>query len=140
MPDLKGETPMPATFFQMAEEEMSAATAVSAEEALQILADHPDALLVDVRDKEEVAVTGKSPRAVNAPGRSIAWLADLEVPEEYQEPELQDRSRKILTTCGSSPAYRGASAANLLARMGFADVVFVDGGMAALLEAGIEVE
>ena len=131
---------MPATFFQMAEEEMSAATVVSAKEALQILEDHPDALLVDVRDKEEVVATGKSPRAINALGRSIAWLADLEVPNEYQNPELRNRSRKILTTCGSSPAYRGASAANLLTRMGFTDVVFVDGGMAALLEAGIEIE
>ena len=37
-----------------------------------------------------------------------------------------------------SPSYRGASAANVLTRMSFTDASFVDGGMAALLVAGIE--
>lgn len=52
--------------------------------------------------------------------------------------ELQDRSRRVLTTCGGAPSYRGALAANVLTRMGFTDASFVDGGMAALLAAGIE--
>jgi rhodanese-related sulfurtransferase len=62
-------------------------------------------------------------------------MADLE--SDYRSMELQDRSRRILTTCGGSPSYRGAAAANVLTRMGFTDVSFVDGGMAALLDAGI---
>ena len=123
------------TFAQMEERAISNANAVSASEALQILEGDPDALLVDVRDTSEMEATGLGLRAISAPGRAVAWMADLE--SEYRSQELQDRSRRILTTCGGSPSYRGASAANVLTRMGFTDVSFVDGGMAALLAAGI---
>lgn len=131
---------MAKTFMQLADEAMMRAHAVSAEEALRELKENPGALLVDVRDVEEVRVTGLGAGAVNAPGRSIAWKADMEIDEELREPELQDRARRILATCGASPCYRGASAANLLTEMGFTNVSFVQGGMKALLAAGIATE
>lgn len=127
---------MAETFAQMEARAISQGDAVSAVEALEILESDPNALLVDVRDESEVAATGLAVRAITAPGRSIAWMADLE--SEYRSQELQDRSRRVLTTCGGAPSYRGASAANVLTRMGFAEASFVDGGMAALLAAGIE--
>jgi rhodanese-related sulfurtransferase len=126
---------MAETFAQMEEREISAAHGVSASDALQILESDSNALLVDVRDTAEVEATGLGVGAICAPGRAIAWMADLE--SDYRSMELQDRSRRILTTCGGSPSYRGAAAANVLTRMGFTDVSFVDGGMAALLDAGI---
>ena len=126
---------MAETYAQMEERAISNAHAVSASEALQILESDANALLVDVRDDSEVDATGFGTRAICAPGRSVAWMADLE--SEYKSQELQDRSRRILTTCGGSPCYRGASAANVLTRMGFTDVSFVEGGMSALLSAGI---
>jgi rhodanese-related sulfurtransferase len=126
---------MAETFAQMEEKAISSAQAVSAGEALQILDSDPNALLVDVRDESEVDATGLGIRAIMAPGRAIAWMADLE--SEYRSPELQNRSRRILTTCGGSPCYRGASAANILTRMGFTDVSFVEGGMKSLLSEGI---
>ena len=129
---------MAKTFLQMAEEAMAQACEISAEDALQKLEQDSNALLVDVRDESEVQLTGLGVGAINAPGRSIAWKADLEIDEAYREPELEDRSRRIITTCGSPPCYRGASAANLLTEMGFTNVCYVDGGMAALLGAGIE--
>jgi rhodanese-related sulfurtransferase len=107
------------TFMQFADQEMAQAHAISVKEALQILKQDSNAMLVDVRDDSEVEATGMGIGAVNASGRSIAWKADLEIDEEYREPELQERSRRIITTCGSSPCYRGASAANLLNEMGF---------------------
>ena len=128
------------TFLQMAEEAMSKAKSVSAEEAIALLDRNPDALLVDVRDEAEVEVTGIGSQAVNAPGRSIAWMADAEPDNEWRNPELQDRNRKLLTTCGLSPCYRGAKAANLLTKMGFTDVAYVEGGMSALLAAGLKTE
>ncbi len=131
---------MAKTFMQMADEEMAKAHAISAEEAVKQLKQDPNALLVDVRDESEVEVTGMGIGAVNAPGRSLAWKADLEIDEEYRERELQDRSRRIITTCGFSPCYRGASAANLLTEMGFSNVSYVDGGMKALLAAGLPTE
>ncbi len=131
---------MAKTFMQMADEEMAKAHAISAEEAVKQLKQDPNALLVDVRDESEVEVTGMGIGVVNAPGRSLAWKADLEIDEEYRERELQDRSRRIITTCGFSPCYRGASAANLLTEMGFSNVSYVDGGMKALLAAGLPTE
>ena len=128
---------MEKTFMQLAREAMAQAHSISASEAIRELTDNPQALLVDVRDAEEVQVTGLGAGAINAPGRSIAWKACREFDEEYREPELQDRSRRILTTCGSSPCYRGASAANLLREMGFTDVSYVEGGMKALLNSGL---
>ena len=126
---------MAETFAQMEQKAISSAHAVSAVEALEILDNDPNALLLDVRDESEVAASGLGLRAMMAPGRSVAWMADLE--SEYRSQELQDRSRRILTTCGGAPSYRGACAANVLTRMGFGHVSFVDGGMAALIAAGI---
>jgi rhodanese-related sulfurtransferase len=131
---------MAKTFMQLANEAMAQAQAISAEEALKQLEEDPNALLVDVRDESEVEVTGMGIGAVNAPGRSLAWKADLEIDKEYREPQLQDRSRRIITTCGSSPCYRGASAANLLTEMGFSNVSYAEGGMKALLAAGLPTE
>jgi rhodanese-related sulfurtransferase len=125
------------TFMQLAEEAMATADSVSAGEALRELSAGSNVLLVDVRDAEEVAATGMGVGAVNAPGRSIAWIACSDFDEQYREPELQDRSRRILTTCGMSPCYRGASAANLLTEMGFENVAYVEGGMKALVAAGL---
>ena len=130
---------MAKTFMQLANEAMVQALEVSAAKALRELEDNPAALLVDVRDADEVEATGLGEGAINAPGRSIAWKACLEFDEAYREPELQDRSRRILTTCGSSPCYRGATAANLLTEMGFTNVAYVQGGMKALLAAGLPV-
>ena len=129
---------MAITFAQMTEEAMANGHMISAGDALEELKSNPDALLVDARDEAEVVATGLGVGAIHAPGRSIAWLADTEIDPQWQEPELQDRSRRIITTCAMSPPYRGAKAAELLGKMGFTDVSYVDGGMAALLEAGIE--
>ena len=128
------------SFMQLAEEAMAKAVSVSAEEAIQELSSGSNALLVDVRDKDEVAATGLGMGAINAPGRSIAWIACSDFDEEYREPELQDRSRRVLTTCGMSPCYRGACAANLLKEMGFENVAYVEGGMKALLAAGLQTQ
>ena len=131
---------MAKTFMQLADEAMAQAQAISAEDALQELKRDSNALLVDVRDESEVKATGLGVGAINAPGRSLAWKADLEVPVEYREQELQDRSRRIITTCGSSPCYRGASAVNLLREMGFNNTSYVEGGMQALIAAGLATE
>ncbi len=128
------------TFMQLANEAMAKAHAISVKETLQILEQDQSALLIDVRDESEVQSTGLGVGAINAPGRSLAWKADLEFDEEYREPELQDRSRRIITTCGSSPCYRGASAANLLTVMGFTNVSYVEGGMKALIDGGLVTE
>ena len=130
---------MARTFMQMAEEAMAQARAISAEEARQVLDGDSRALLLDVRDEAEVRSTGLGIGAINATLGPLAWKADLEIPEQWREPKLQDRARRIITTCGSSPCYRGATAANLLTVMGFTNVSYVNGGMEALMAAGLVV-
>ena len=49
---------MAKTFMQLADKAFAQAHSVSAEDALQEFRDHPNALLVDVRDVEEVQATG----------------------------------------------------------------------------------
>ncbi len=129
---------MAKTFLQMANEAMAKARSISAEDAIEELESNGEALLVDVRDEAEVEVTGIGQQGFNAPGRSIAWLADTDPNNEWRAPELQDRSRRIITTCGMSPCYRGAKAANLLETMGFTDVSYVEGGMTELLASGLK--
>ena len=99
---------MAKTFLQMANEAMGKAHTISAADAIKELETNARALLVDVRDEAEVAVTGIGQQGFNAPGRSIAWLADTDPENEWREPELQDRNRRVITTCGMSPCYRGA--------------------------------
>lgn len=41
----------------------------------------------------------------------------------------------VVAAPGRAPSYRGAAAANVLTSMGFQHVRFVDGGMAALINA-----
>lgn len=124
------------TYAQMEKREISSANSISAADAVAELANDAEVVLVDVRDTTEMEATGIGPSTVQAPGRAVAWMADQE--SEYRSSELQDRSQRIFTTCGGSPSYRGAAAANVLTAMGFKDVSFVDGGMAALLAAGIQ--
>ncbi len=131
---------MSLTFQQIAEQAMAQAEAIEPQAAIEALAQDPNALLIDVRDETEVAATGIGPQAKCAPGRSIAWLADDDPDNPYRDPSLGDRSRRIITTCGMSPCYRGASAANVLTKLGFGRVAYVSGGMAALLEAGLKVQ
>jgi len=131
---------MAKSFMQMANEAMVRARAISAEEARHCLEQNSSALLVDVRDEAEVQSTGLGIGAINATLGPLAWKADLDIPEQWREPKLQDRSRQIITTWGSTPCYRGATAANRLTDMGFTNVSYVDGGMEALIAAGLPIE
>ncbi len=126
---------MAVTFAQMEEHEISSANPISAADAMAALSADPKILLVDVRDTAEMAATGIGSGAIQAPGRAVAWMADLE--SAYRDGALQDRTQRIFTTCGGAPSFRGAAAANVLTSMGFENVSFVDGGMASLIEEGM---
>jgi len=62
--------------------------------------------------------------------------ADLELPEELRNPELADRNRPILVTCGLGG--QAALGAYLLKQMGFADVAYIEGGTTAWKQEGFE--
>jgi rhodanese-related sulfurtransferase len=126
------------TFGQMAAEAFAAVPSVTPAEAQQRLAADPYTLVIDVRDAADVAQTGTVPGAANLSYGALTYLADNEVPEDWRDPRLADRSRPIITTCILGPL--GAIGGKLLHDMGFTDVSILAGGVQAWSEAGLPVQ
>lgn len=126
---------MAMSFMQMAEEAMAKVEGISAKEAQQRLEQDSNALLVDVRDAADISSTGLASGASNISLGMLPVKADLEVPEDWRDPGLQDRSRPVIITCQLGP--NGAIGARVLKDMGFTDVCYVNGGMEAWKADGL---
>ena len=112
---------------QMVQEAKAAGPGVNPVEAQRRLQENPDALLLEVRDTENIPADQKAPNMVNISLGSLLIRADLEVPEERCDIRLADRSRQVITTCGVGNL--AAMGAKLLKEMGFTNVLCMDGGM-----------
>ncbi len=129
---------MAKTFMQMAEEAMAEVEGVASQEAQQRLDQDPGALVVDVRDAEDISSTGLAARGLNVSLGMLPVKADQELPEEWRDSRLQDRSRQIIVTCQTGEnATRGGK---LLNEMGFTNVSYMEGGMEAWKAAGLPTE
>jgi rhodanese-related sulfurtransferase len=126
---------MAVTFMQMAEEAMSEVNGATPDEVRQKLDEDPEALIVDVRDAAELPSTGLAVRGVNISLGNLPVKADLELPEDWRDSRLQDRSRQVVTTCQTGE--NAARAAKLLKDMGFENVSYMAGGMEAWKAAGL---
>jgi rhodanese-related sulfurtransferase len=129
---------MAKSFMQMTEEAMAQVEGISAEEVQRRMEQNPDALIVDVRDAEGVSSTGLAARGQNISLGMLPIKADTELPEEFRDAGLQDRSRQIITTC--QLGMNAARGAKLLKDMGFTNVSYMDGGMEAWKTAGLPTE
>ena len=129
---------MAKSFMQMAEEAMAEVEGVGPDEVQRRLEADPDALVVDVRDAAEISSTGLAARGVNISLGNLPIRADLELPEEWRDSRLQDRSRQIVTTCQTGE--NAARGAKLLKEMGFTSVSRMEGGMEAWKAAGLPTE
>jgi len=129
---------MTKSFMQMAEEAMAQVDGISADEVQQRLEQDSNALLVDVRDASDIPSTGLATGALNVSLGMLPVRADLELPEEWRDAGLQDRARRIITTCQIGP--NGAIGAKLLKDMGFTNVCYLQGGMEAWKAAGLPTE
>ncbi len=94
-----------------------------------------EAVLVDVRDAEELTANGRIPGSVHVPRGMLEFRADPSSPY-HQEPF--DPSRRIILHCASGG--RSALGAATLQEMGFSNVAHLDGGIKAWKEAGKPVE
>ena len=119
---------------QLVEEADLKVTAIAVEEATTLL-DHPDWLVVDIRDPREIAKLGTIPGAFRAPRGMLEFWVDPLSP--YYKPALDD-GRRLLLYCGSG--WRSALAAAALQEMGRDDVAHLAGGFTAWQEAGYAVE
>ncbi len=126
---------MAKTFMQMAEEAMAEVEGVAPQEAQQRLDQDPGALVVDVRDAEDIPSTGLAARGLNVSLGMLPVKADQELPEEWRGSRLQDRSRQIIVTCQTGE--NAARGGKLLKEMGFTNVSYMEGGMEAWKAAGL---
>lgn len=129
---------MAKTFMQMAAEAMTAVPGISPLEAQRRMKEDPKTVVVDVRDAPDTGETGVIPGALNVSLGMLPVRADRELPEDWRNSSLQDRSRPIITTCALGP--NGARGARDLKDMGFTNVCYVEGGMQAWLNAGLPTE
>lgn len=125
---------MAKTFKQMVAEGREAASAISPQEAQQRMQDGRT-LMVDVRDAQDLAGTGVIPGAINVSLGTLPLRADTELPEQFRNPDLQDRDRPIITTCGGGG--QASLAAKMLKDMGFKDVSILEGGTNGWKQAGL---
>jgi rhodanese-related sulfurtransferase len=126
---------MSLSFMQIVEAAVANVEGISPAEAQQRLEQDPNALLVDVRDAGDIPTTGLVSGGMNISLGMLPIKADLELPEDWREPGLQDRSRQVITTCQLGP--NAAIGAKLLKDMGFTNVTYMDGGMEAWKAAGL---
>ncbi len=126
---------MSLSFMQIVEAAVANVEGISPADAQQRLEQDPNALLVDVRDAGDIASTGMVSGGMNISLGMLPIKADLELPEDWREPGLQDRSRQVITTCQLGP--NAAIGAKLLKDMGFTNVAYMDGGMEGWKAAGL---
>ncbi len=123
---------------QMVGEAVAEVPGISPAEAQARIERDPRTLVVDVRDAADIPYTGMIPGAVNISYGALTYKADQEVPPEWRDSRVQDRSQPVITTCVVGPL--GALGAKLLKDMGFTSVAYVDGGMMAWKAAGLPTE
>ena len=126
---------MSLSFMQIVESAVANVEGISPADVQRRLEQDPNALLVDVRDAGDIPSTGLVSGGMNVSLGMLPIKADLELPEEWRAPELQDRSRQVITTCQLGP--NAAIGAKLLKDMGFTNVAYMDGGMEAWKAAGL---
>lgn len=108
---------------------------VSALEARALLEQHPDALVLDVREHPELGA-GRLPAALHVPRGVLEPKAAADSPA--RDRAFDDLERVILTYCASG--VRSALAADALQVLGFTEVRSLAGGFAAWSEAGLPVD
>jgi rhodanese-related sulfurtransferase len=129
---------MPMTFMQMAEAAMAEVDGISVEESKRRVDEDPNALIIDVQDAAELSEFGLASGGQNISLGNLPVKADTELPADWTDPGLQDRSRQIIVTCAMGP--NAARGAKLLKDMGFTNVSYMEGGMEAWSAAGLPIE
>jgi len=93
------------------------------------------AVLVDLREAEELTANGRIPDSVHVPRGMLEFRAD---PSSSYHQEPLDPSKRVILHCASGG--RSALGAATLQSMGYSNVAHLDGGFKAWKEAGKPVE
>ena len=103
-----------------------------------LIKEREDIIILDVNDKEEVEQRGRVKGAVNISLGTLYYKADENVPENFKDPRIQDRNKKVVVTC--SLGLCAAIGGKLLQDMGFKDVALLEGGVTKWKEDGYDLE
>lgn len=95
---------------------------------------HQGAVLVDIREREELDEHGRIECSVHAPRGLLEFWADPDSP--VHRPDL-DPARTTIVYCAAGS--RSALAVETLERLGYRDVAHLDGGIQAWKQAGLPV-
>src|SRR5688572_24266061 len=96
--------------------------------------DNGKATLIDIREAEELQLTGKIDGSYHAPRGMLEFYADETLP--YHRPEF-DKNKRLILHCASGG--RSALAAATLKEMGYDNVAHLDGGLKAWKDAGMPI-
>lgn len=129
---------MAKTVMQMVSEAQAEVPGIGPGDARRRCQEDPNTLIVDVRDLAARRASGMVDGAIAVSAGNLPFVADTEVPEEWRDSRLQDRSRPVITVCDLGPM--SALAAKTLKDMGFADVAYLEGGTQAWKDAGLPTE
>ncbi len=129
---------MAKTVMQMVGEAQAEVPGIGPEDARRRRQADPNRLIVDVRDLAARRASGMVEGAIAVAAGTLPFAADTEVPEEWRDPRLQDRSRPVVTVCDLGPM--SALAAKTLKEMGFTNVAYLAGGIQAWQDAGLPTE
>ena len=111
---------------------------LSPEQAKAALESDSNAIILDVRDKDDLNITGIIKGTEHVSMGTLYLKADHAMPAEYQAPCLADKDRPIITTC--TLGLVASIAAKQLKDYGFTNVKILEGGNMAWKEAGLPLE
>ena len=117
----------------LVEEALTIVKTITASEVKTMLENPNKNILIDIRDIRELHKSGTIEGSRHMPRGMLEFWLDPESP--YYKEECKPELTKILF-CASN--WRSALATKTLMEMGFDNVVHVEGGYKALLEAGLK--
>jgi rhodanese-related sulfurtransferase len=107
-------------------------------EAKSAIESDPNTLILDVRDANDLNITGIIPGSAHVSMGTLYYSADHTMPDVFQADSLKDKDRPIITTC--TLGLVASIAAKTLKDYGFTNVCILDGGNTAWGEAGLPLE
>ena len=126
---------MAKTFRERVHETRKSITMITPEEARRRL-DAGGVTLIDVGEEWQLRERGTIAGALNITRGELEIKADTQ--EERRDPALQDRTQKIILTCGGGG--KATLSAGALQEMGFTDVAVIQGGCRGWQKAGFALE
>ena len=129
---------MKKTFNDFVEESREKLEIIDSKTLSNMIEEKKDLIILDVNDKEEVEQRGRVKGALNISLGTLYYKADENVPENFKDPRIQDRNKKVVVTC--SLGLCAAISGKLLKDMGYKDVALLEGGVSKWKEDGYDLE